>query len=315
MFDPEWSDNKVIEYLRQLNCWHGPINVEPLVGGLCNRSFVVTDDKEPRVARIGTDILVHGIIQSSVQASMIAAAEIGISPRIRHSEPGLAIVDFVHGGCLRMEDINDEGNLEQIVVALKKLHSGSNRLRGTVTYFWPFQVIRNYIGVGKDKQSRLIDEFEEVNRINSLIEQSIEPYTPCFTHNDTVPQNFMFGDEGKIWVIDWDYGGFGHPMFDLVGVSCNADMELETEAKLFEMYFGEMDELTTRQLIAFKLALNLREYMWGMVQEVTSDLDDENVAASMTELYPDQDPGYTGYTNMNRIRFEANWQSYQHVFE
>ncbi len=316
MFDPMWSDEKIVDYLERLDCWHGKISVEPLIGGLCNRSFVVTDEKNRAVARIGTDILVHGIIQTSVQASMIAAAEICVSPGIRYSEPGLAIVEFVPGGCLRMEDMDGQTeNLKNIVDVLKRLHQGSEQVRGSLTYFWPFQVIRNYVDVGMKRQSRLTDLLPEIIRINNLIESTVEPYTPVFTHNDTVPQNFMFDDIGKICLIDWDYGGYGHPMFDLVGVSCNADMSSNSEAELFELYYGTVNEATNRQLTAFKLALNLREYMWGMVQEVTSDLDSDNVAASMTDLYPDQEPGYEGYTNMNRTRFESNWELYQPMFE
>ena len=315
-FDPQWSDQKIIEYLGELDCWSGSIEVEPLFGGLCNRSFVVTDNDGRAVARIGTDILVHGIIQTSVQASMIAAADIGVSPGIRHSEPGLAIVEFVPGGCLRMEDMEGNAeNLSNIVDVLKRLHQGSEHVRGSLTYFWPFQVIRNYVDVGVKKNSRLVDLLPEIIRINNLIEATVEPYTPVFTHNDTVPQNFMFDDDNKIWLIDWDYGGYGHPMFDLVGVSCNADMSEASEAELFKLYYGPLDDSTHRQLTAFKLALNLREYMWGMVQEVTSDLDSDNVAASMTDLYPDQEPGYTGYTNMNRTRFESNWDLYRSMFE
>ncbi len=316
MFDPEWSDDAIVDYLRKLNCWSGGIEVEPLFGGLCNRSFVVTDNNSRAVARIGTDILVHGIIQTSVRASMIAAADIGVSPQIRHSEPGLAIVEFIPGGCLRMEDMEGHPkNLQKIVELLKRLHQGSSHVHGSLTYFWPFQVIRNYVDVGQKKGSRLMDLLPEIIRINNLIESTVEPYTPVFTHNDTVPQNFMFDDENNIWLIDWDYGGYGHPMFDLVGVSCNADMSEESEAELFEMYYGTVDDATHRQLTAFKLALNLREYMWGMVQEVTSDLDSDNVAASMTDLYPGQEPGYEGYTNMNRTRFESNWERYQEMFE
>lgn len=316
MFNPEWNDERIIEYLGTLDCWDGGISTEPLYGGLCNRSYVVTDSSRRAVARVGTDILVHGIIQTSVQASMIAAAEIGVSPQLRYSERGLAIVEFLAGGCLRMEDMEGQSdNLQKIVRLLTQVHQGSAEVRGSLTYFWPFQVIRNYVDVGLENDSRLNDLLPEISRINNLIEATIEPFTPVFTHNDTVPQNFMFDDDGEIWLIDWDYGGYGHPLFDLVGVSCNADMSPESESELFEMYCGKIDETIRKQLIAFKLALNLREYMWGMVQEVTSELDSDNVAASMSDLYPDQDPGYEGYTNMNRSRFESNWEQYRELFE
>ncbi len=316
MLQPNWNDEKIEEYLKNLECFDGHIEVEPLVGGLCNKSFVVSSDNGKHVARIGTDIEVHGIIQTSVQASMKAAADIGISPKIIYFEPSLVILDYLTGGCLRPEDfIEDKKCMEKIVSALKKVHSGSDHVRGTLTYFWPFQVIRNYVQIGVGKNSRLSEQFPEILRINDLLEKAVADYTPVLTHNDTVPQNFMFDGDNNVWIIDWDYGGYGHPMFDLVGVSSNSDMAPDFEDALFEMYYGVVSDELRRQLTAFKLILNLREYMWGMVQEVTSELDSENVAASMTELYPGEEAGYEGYTNLNRNRFEANWKVYSELFE
>ncbi len=318
---PQWDEAQIQNYLSALPCWegnldNGSLTIERLVGGLCNRNYRIRHADGEHVARIGKDIAVHGIIQSSVQASMHAAGEIGISPKVILSESHLTIVDFLPGGCLKPEDfIEDEDRIGAIVALLERLHAGSSQVREALTYFWPFQVVRNYIAIGTERESRLCDEFPEVLRINSLLESAIDRFIPVFTHNDTVPQNFVFDGDGEIWMIDWDYGGYGHPMFDLVGVSCNADMAEKYERILFEKYYGTLTEALHRQLIAFKLALNLREYMWGMTQEVTSDLGDESVAESMAEIYPDQEAGYEGYTNMNKDRFEANWDLYRSQFE
>lgn len=316
MIRPDWSSEQICDHLRSISFFAGEFEIEPLIGGLCNRSFIVTDASGKYVARIGADILVHNITQTSVQTSMRAAADIGVTPALRYAEPGLAIIDFLDGGCLRPEDMEDNADAcQKIVALLKRLHQGSERVDGPLTYFWPFQVVRQYVAIGTARQSRLTSEFEEVLRINSLLERSIEPFQAVFTHNDTVPQNFMFHGDKEIWLIDWDYGGYGHPMFDLVGVSCNADLSDHAERMLFELYYGSQAESLHKQLTAFKLALNLREYMWGMVQEVTSDLDSDSVAASMSELYPDQEAGYAGYTNLNRTRFESNWRHYSGLFE
>ena len=316
MIDPTWDNARIEGYLRELPHWQGEIRIEPLIGGLCNRSFVVSDRSGKYVARIGSDILVHGIAQTSVRSAMQAASDIGITPKLRYSEPGLAVVDFLDGGCLRPKDI--EGNddtLRKVVDCLKRMHGGSGRVRGPLTYFWPYQVVRHYATVGLEKQSRLAPELPEMIRIATLLESAIDPCQPVFTHNDTVPQNMMFDSQGAVWLIDWDYGGYGHPMFDIVGVGANADASEESEEKLFELYYGKVDDALRRQLIAFKLILNLREYMWGMVQEVTSELDRDAVAASMAELYPDQEQGYEGYTNLNRARFEKNWAACRSEFE
>jgi thiamine kinase-like enzyme len=316
MIEPSWSTDRIAAHLRQLPIWQGPIEIQPMIGGLCNKSFRITDGDARTVARIGSDILVHGITQTSVQTAMHAASDIGVTPHMRYGEPGLAVVDFLDGGCLRPEDIEgNEPNLVKIVDCLKRLHGGADRIRGPLTYFWPFQVVRHYAQVGLEKGSRLAAELPEMIRIATVLEAAIEPYTPVFTHNDVVPQNMMFDAEGGVWLIDWDYGGYGHPLFDVAGVGANADASEATERRIVELYFGRVDDALWRQFTAFKLILNLREYMWGMVQEVASELDEEVVAAAMAELYPGEDQGYEGYTNLNRTRFEANWQAHRSVFE
>ena len=110
MIQPDWAQEKIDEHLRNLQCWKGEISIASLIGGLCNKSFVVTDSNDKYVARIGTDILVHNITQTSVQTSMRAAADIEVTPALRYTEPQLAVVDFLEGGCVRPEDI--EGNEE-----------------------------------------------------------------------------------------------------------------------------------------------------------------------------------------------------------
>ena len=316
MIRPDWSEDRIQSYLKDLSCWKSSVELQPLIGGLCNKSYVVTDNGNRYVARIGSDILVHNIVQTSVQTSMKAAADIGVTPAIQYLEPGLAIVDFLSGGVLRPDDMeNNEENCRKIVSCLKQLHQGSDKVQGPLTYFWPFQVIRQYVNIGTEHGTRLMDELSEILRINDLLEQAIHPFHAVLTHNDVVPQNLMFDELDNVWLIDWDYGGYGHPMFDLAGVSCNADLSDATERMVFELYYGELNDELWRELTAFKLVLNLREYMWGMVQEVTSELGSENVAASMAELYPDQEAGYEGYTNMNRNRFESNWTRYQSEFE
>ena len=316
MIDPGWDNTRIETHLRSLPLWSGEIGIEPLIGGLCNKSFVVSDRGNKFVARIGTDIAVHGIVQTSVQAAMRAASEIGVTPALRHAEPGLAVVDYLDGGCLGPGDIEGrEANLGKIVDCLQRLHRGSDRVRGPMTYFWPYRVVRHYARVGLEKGSRLSSELPELIRVATVLESAIDAYEPVLTHNDTVPQNMMFDSRGRLWLVDWDYGGFGHPMFDIVGVGANADAGDATEERVFELYYGRLDDGLRRQLAAFKLILNLREYLWGMVQEVTSDLDRDAVAASMAELYPDREQGYEGYTNLNRERFERNWAARRREFE
>ncbi len=313
MIQPDWTDARIEATIAGLPLWPGTASLAPLTGGLCNRSWIVTAAGRQYVARVGFDIPVHGIHQTSVQAAMSAAAALGVAPAVRHAEPNLTVVDFLDGGCMTSGEVI--ANLPAVIERLRTLHAGGGAVAGTLGYFWPFQAIRRYVALGRARRSRLHDRLGEVERINALLERAVRPFTPVFSHNDLVPQNLMFDGERRVWLVDWDYGGFGHPMFDLAALGANADGGEADDRRVLELTLGRTDEATWRDFLVFKLILSLREWMWGMAQELTSTLATEAVAASMGALYPDREQGYAGYTNLNGERFERSWRRYGGLFE
>jgi thiamine kinase-like enzyme len=311
MIDRDWSDERLRDYVLGLPVWARTPALRNLVGGLCNRSWVADDGTGRYVVRVGHDIPVHGILQTSVGAALAAASELGVTPRLVHAEPSLAVIDFIDGRVLRNEDMADPSLQPKIVAAYRTLHGGGDAVRGTLTYFWPFQVVRNYARLGTERRFRLMDEMPEAARIATLLERQVEPFVPVLSHNDPVPQNLMLGRDGRVWLIDWDYGGYGHPLFDLAALCANSDASPEVEARLMDLYFGRVTDRIRRQFTIFRLIVNLREYLWGMAQELTSRLHGEAVKAAMAALYPDQEQGYEGYTNLNRERFFALWTEWR----
>ena len=99
------------------------------------------------------------------------------------------------------------------------------------------------------------------------------PREIVFGHNDLLAANFL-DDGSKIWVIDWEYGGFNDPLFDIGGLASNNDFDLDMENLALEMYF---DKKPSKELIikynAMKTASLLRETMWSMVSEITSNIE------------------------------------------
>jgi thiamine kinase-like enzyme len=309
-----WSDAEVRDYVAALPLWRGVPRLEPIVGGLCNSSYKVTDEDGAYVARIGFDIPVHGIYQSSVQASAMAGSLLGVTPEVVHVEPALIVARFAPGGTLKPADVCNPATLEKIVALIRRLHGGSAALMPAAHYFWPFQVARRYGDIGRRKKSRLMHKLPELERVAAALERQVAPFTPVFTHNDLVPQNLVFDARGEVLLIDWDYGGFGHPAFDIAAIMINSDAPAELDARAVELYYGRRTGENWHQYRLFKVAVALREYLWGMVQEVTSELAPELVAAGMSALYADQKAGYEGYTEMNERRFLDMWDGFRRDF-
>lgn len=305
------SGDELLHHIASLPCFEGEVQTTPLIGGLCNTNFVVQDDKGKYVVRIGGDIWVHGIVQASVQNAMRAASQLGVTPRMIHAEPGLVVSAFIEGRALLAEDISDAEIMNGWVARLRELHDGSHAVAGALSHFPAFQVCRHYLRYCREHGNQDTPQLGHYDDIVDQFEARVGPYVPVFTHNDIVPQNTMRGADGRVHLVDWDYGGFGNPWFDLAALATNTNATPAQEARIIELYAGDVTDEHLERMRLFKVAVNLREYLWGLVQDLSSTLDEAIVSAGMAELYPDEAPGYGGYAELNRRRLEASLEDYR----
>ncbi|MGE0241734.1 MAG: phosphotransferase [Parvibaculaceae bacterium] len=253
--------------VRDLACWQGAVTLVPLKGGLSNASFIVTDAKGKYVARVGEDFPCHHVFRDRELRASRAAHEAGLSPEVVHAEPGLMVVRFIDARTFSEADVRD--NLERSAELIKRCHRDmKRRITGPASIFWVFHVLRDYghtLKEGGHKRSGDIPRW--LAQVDALEDAQI-PLPVVFGHHDLLPGNFM--DDGRrLWLIDWEYGGFGTAMFDLANISANNSFGADEQQRLLEVYFERApDEATQRAFDAMKTASALREAMWGMVSEL-----------------------------------------------
>lgn len=273
-----------------LSFWSGPVDPQPLPGGLTNTNFVVEDQGQKFVVRIGGDIPYHGIVRTNELAASQAAAAAGVSPIVLHSEPGALVIDFIEGHTLTPEDMRDPRNLPRLVQLVRHAHRDIPRFfRGPAPMFWAFQVIRDYTHRLEDDQSNYLPHLVRLLDEADRLEEAVGPIELVFGHNDMLAANFI--DDGmRLWLVDWDYAGFNSPLFDLGGLSSNSGFGPEARDRLLELYFERpvTDELRLKAA-AMTAASLLREAMWSMVSEIHSPLPFD----------------YEAYTHENLQRYEG----------
>jgi thiamine kinase-like enzyme len=262
-----------------LSCWSGPVTPEPLSGGITNANFVVADRGRRFFVRVGDDIPVHGILRFHELAASRAAAAAGVSPAVVHHEPGAIVFDFIEGKTYAAEDVRRPENLRRILPLLHRCHRGIPRhFRGPALIFWVFQIFRNYAQTLTGCKSRMVPELPRLLAIGAELEAMVGPIDVVFGHNDLLPGNFI-DDGSRLWLIDWDYAGFGTPLFDLGNLCSNNDVAAADERWLLEAYFERpLTSELWRRYQAMKCASLLREAMWSMVAEHYSTLDFDYVA-------------------------------------
>lgn len=261
-----------IEKIKSLNIWKNDLTINPLEGGITNLNFLVNHGDQKLVVRLGQDIPEHLVFRSNEINVSKAAYEIGVSPKLIHSELGVLVLEYIESETLDPKSI--QKNLERIMPVIKKIHNEiPNFLSGQPAIFWVFHVIKYYANFLRLNHSSHQDKIDDLLHKASKLEKLSSPREIVFGHNDFLAANFL-DDGSKIWVVDWEYGGFNDPLFDIGGLASNNDFNKDLEKEALEMYHEK--SLTNDILFKYnsmKTASLLRETMWSMVSEITSKLE------------------------------------------
>ena len=268
-----------------LSFWRGPVSPQPLTGGITNLNFVVEDGGRKYFVRTGEDIPIHGVLRFNELAAAKAAAEVGLSPKIVHHEPGVMVTEFVEGKTFEPSDVRDAVNRPRVLDLIKRCHDDMPAaFRGPVLMFWVFHVVRDYAGTLRDDKSRCVPLLPGLLDKAEKLEDAVGPVEIVFGHNDLLAANFL-DDGARLWLVDWDYAGLNSPLFDLANVASNNEFTDEEEQELLASYYARpADAALWRSYRAMACASLLRETMWSMISETHSALDFDYVAYTTENL-------------------------------
>ena len=286
--------NKNIDKIKSLPIWKKEIIIEKLDGGLTNHNFIVVDSSDKFVVRIGEDIIEHHVLRSNELISTKAAHDAGIGPKVVYSSPGVLVLEYIESQTLSEKDVGN--NIDKIINLIKKVHyEMPKKLFGPAMIFWVFHVIKNYAKFLGNKNSLHKNILPSLIEKCQILENLSSPYQIVYGHNDLLPANFL-NDGSRLWLIDWEYAGFNSPLFDLGGLASNCNFSNDQEIYLLESYFSKkIDSNILRQYNAMKCASLLRETMWSMVSEITSEINFD----------------YSVYTKNNLNKFEETYKKFK----
>ena len=209
------GDQELEARVARLSCWRGRVTPEALGGGLSNKNFTVADGGQKFVVRLGVDVPEHNLLRRTEIQCARAAAEAGFSPDLVHVEPGALVFRFIEGRTFTPEDVRQDANLARIVALVRRIHDTMPRfISGPPPLFWVFHAIRDYARGLVAGGSRLAEDMARLLSFAEELERAVGPVELKFGHNDLLAAN-LIDDGERLWLIDWEYGGFNSPLFDL----------------------------------------------------------------------------------------------------
>ncbi len=252
-----------------LACWRGSPRAEKLAGGMTNRNYLVQDGAGRHVVRLGADLPHHMVLRWHELAVARAAHAAGLSPGIEHAEPGVVVMRFIDGRSLTQADMADPARMPAIAGLLRRCHRDVARhLVGPALAFWPFQIVRSYIAALQESDSPWRGKLAEFAALNDRLEDGLAPMNVVLAHNDLLAAN-LIDDGTRLWLIDWDYAGFGSPLFDLANLASNNGLGAAAQDSLLEAYFGAPpDDALRRDMAAMRIVSAMRETLWSMTSEL-----------------------------------------------
>jgi thiamine kinase-like enzyme len=268
--------------IRALPCWRGEIAAEPLHGGLSNESWKVTDAAGAHVVRFGRDYPFHHVDRAREVMTARAAHAAGFGPAVEYAAPGVSVGQFITAATWTPADVSAAP--DRVGALLRRFHHEMpTHIAGAGFIFWPFHVIRDYARTIAAGGSPFAPDLSDHLALAAKLEAAQIPMPIVFGHHDLLPANFL--DDGqKLWLIDYEYAGFGTAMFDLAGAASNAGMTgAETEALLVAYLGHKPNAAFARAFDAMQVASLLREAMWAMVSDLHLSAPGADYRAYATE--------------------------------
>ncbi len=254
----------------------GPVSaltIEPLQGGMTNRNYRLSGSARDVVLRLhGKDTELLGINRRHEHQAATQAAGLGIGPGVAALlEPERFLVtEFVPATAANLSDPNV---LTAIVDAIRRWHDS----RAISGFFNTFGLAERFANAAAARGVALVESVGqaiELSRTIGAVFGTIgEAMVPC--HNDLLGANFLSSttDIGVVWLIDWEYAGMNSRWFDLGNFSVNNGFDAATDESMLQLYFGEVTPVESARLTLMKVMSDVREAMWGVVQQGISTLD------------------------------------------
>ncbi len=249
----------------------GPAVAPPraLDGGITNRNFRVRLGEREYVVRLpGTDTALLGIDRAAELAASRMAARLGIAPEVAAADPEGLVTVFAGAGPLDPDRLRADP--APVARALRAFHDSGLQLP---VRFWVPDLLDRYARVVRDRGADLPAAYAPTRRLAGRIAAALPLSEPVPCHDDLLGGNLLATPDGVL-IVDWEYAGMGHRLFDLGNLAVNNEFDEPAEARLLAAYFdAPPTPARTAALRLMRIMSDAREAAWGVIQGVVSELD------------------------------------------
>jgi thiamine kinase-like enzyme len=262
----------IVEQLEeQLGTAAGP--PVPLDGGITNRNYRLRLGEDEYVLRLpGKDTALLGICRDAERVANEAAATLGIAPAVAAAGERFLVTRFVVCSPIDADELRADPR--PVARALRAFHDSGVVLPAR---FWVPDLLGSYAAIVAERGGALPPRYELARSVAARIADALPLSEPVPCHDDLLPANLLrveSPDGPGVVLVDWEYAGMGHRLFDLGNLAVNNEFDDDAEERLLAAYDGRPPSpARSAALKLMRLMSDAREAAWGVVQGVISELD------------------------------------------
>lgn len=234
------------------------VNVERL-GGMTNNNYLVETTNRKFIVKFfgkGTDKLINRIAEKN-NLENLRDLELDVENYNFDIEEGIKVNEYIENA-ITFDAHYIKTKNKEVAGILQKVHGSGKELEGE---FKIFDEIKKYEDLiqGEIKYAYYDKIREKVFGLKAHLEEIGIDRKSC--HIDLVPENFIEDENGRVYLIDWEYSAMNDPMWDLAALFIESNYRKSEEGEFFKYYYSENTPVSVAKIMIYKI---LQDFLWSL---------------------------------------------------
>ena len=240
------------------------VNVERL-GGMTNNNYLVETTNRKFIVKFfgkGTDKLINRIAEKN-NLEKLRDLELDVENYIFDIEEGIKVNEYIENATTFDAHYIKTKNKE-VAEILQKVHGSGKELEGE---FKIFDEIKKYEDLiqGEIKYAYYDKIKDKVFGLQSHLEEIGIDRKSC--HIDLVPENFIEDENGRVYLIDWEYSSMNDPMWDLAALFLESEFTSAEEEDFLSHYESDKTPVSREKIRIYKILQDIIWSLWTIYKE------------------------------------------------
>ena len=234
--------------------------IAPLVGGMMNQSYIVSYLDKKYVLYISTEQANEMVDRPLEKDNQKLIIDLGLTSKNFYfdTEKGIKVNEYIEGSSLDKIDSYDS---KKVAALLKAMHQSGKLSRED---YQPFKRFVAYEQEAYSFQDKMEDEYDLLRTTIFNKKNFLESQKMVLCHNDAQKSNIVKCEDGKYYLIDFEFMGNNDPIYDIA--TFGNGLVSEGYKLLFDYFNGEPTSEQKARYFLWRIFISLQWHNVAIVK-------------------------------------------------